>query len=67
VLFRGPMTQIVLGILIGLVIADRLSEGDMLRVIAVYGCVVVAVAALATLGPVRRALRIQPRDALRAE
>jgi putative ABC transport system permease protein len=67
VLFRGPMTQIALGILIGLVIADRLSEGDMVRVIAVYGCVVVAVSALATLGPVRRALRIQPIDALRAE
>jgi putative ABC transport system permease protein len=67
VLFRGPMTQIALGILIGLVIADRLSEGDMVRVIAVYGCAVVAISALATLGPVRRALRIQPIDALRAE
>ena len=67
VLFRRPMTQIVLGILIGLVIADRLSEGDMVRVIAVYGCAVVAISALATLGPVRRALRIQPIDALRAE
>ena len=67
VLFRGPMTQIVLGILIGLVIADRISEGDMGRVIAVYGCAVVAISALATLGPVRRALRIQPIDALRAE
>jgi hypothetical protein len=67
VLFRGPMTQIVLGILIGLVIADRLSEGDMVRVIAVYGCAVVAISALATLGPVRRALRIQPIDTLRAE
>jgi putative ABC transport system permease protein len=67
VLFRGPMTQIVLGILIGLVIADRLSEGDMVRVIAVYACAVVAISALATLGPVRRALRIQPIDALRAE
>jgi ABC-type lipoprotein release transport system permease subunit len=59
--------QIGLGILIGLVIADRLSEGDMVRVIALYGCVVVAIAALATLGPVRRALRIQPIEALRAE
>jgi putative ABC transport system permease protein len=67
VLFRGPMTQIVLGILIGLLIADRISEGDMVRVIAVYGCAVVAISALATLGPVRRALRIQPIDALRAE
>ncbi len=66
-LFRGPLTQIALGILIGLVLADRLSEGDMVRVIAVYGCGVVAIAALATLGPVRRALRIQPIKALRAE
>src|SRR6185503_14782183 len=67
VLFRGPMTQVALGILIGLVIADRISDGEMVRVIAVYGCAVVAIAALATLGPVRRALRIQPVDALRAE
>ena len=67
VLFRRPMMQIGLGILIGLIVADRLSEGDMVRVIALYGCVVVAVSVLATLGPVRRALRIQPLDALRAE
>lgn len=66
-LFRRPLMQIGLGILIGLVIADRLSEGDMVRVIAVYGCGVIAIAALATLGPVRRALRIQPVEALRAE
>lgn len=66
-LFRRPLTQIGLGILIGLIIADRLSEGDMVRVIALYGGVVVAVAALATLGPVRRALRVHPIDALRAE
>ena len=66
-LFRRPLMHIGLGILIGLVIADRISEGNMVRAIAVYGCVVVAVSALATLGPVRRAIRIQPIDALRAE
>jgi hypothetical protein len=66
-LFRGPMTQIVLGIVIGLIIADRISEGDMVRVIAIYAWGVIAIAALATLGPVRRALRIQPIDALRAD
>ena len=65
--FRRPLMQIGLGILIGLVIADRISDGNMVRVIAVYGCVVVAIAALATLGPVRRALRIQPINALRAD
>jgi ABC-type lipoprotein release transport system permease subunit len=59
--------QIGLGIVIGLVIADRISEGDMARVIALYGCGVIAIAALATLGPVRRALRIHPIEALRAE
>ena len=67
VLFRRPLMQIGLGILIGLLVADRLSEGDMVRVIALYGCVVIAVSVLATVGPVRRALRIQPLDALRAE
>ena len=37
-------------------IADRrrLSEGDMVRVIALYGCVVIAVSVLATRGPGRR-------------
>jgi predicted permease len=67
VLFRRPLMQIGLGILIGLIVAVRLSEGQMVRVIALYGCVVVAISVLATLGPVRRALRIQPLDALRAE
>ena len=35
------------GIVIGLAIADRVSAGDMVRVIALYGCLVVAVSALA--------------------
>lgn len=67
VLFRRPLMQVGLGILIGLMIADSISEGEMMRVIALYGCVVVAISVLATLGPVRRALRIQPIDALRVE
>jgi ABC-type antimicrobial peptide transport system permease subunit len=66
-LFRRPLLQVGLGIPIGLIIADRLSEGQMVRVIALYGLLVVAISALATLGPVRRALRIEPLDALRAE
>ena len=66
-LFRRPLMQVGLGIVIGLAIADRVSAGDMVRVIALYGCLVVAVSTLATLGPLRRALRIQPIDALRAE
>ena len=66
-LFRRPLVQVGLEILIGLLVADRLPEGRMVRTIAMYGCVVVAVSALATLGPVRRALSIQSLDALRAE
>src|SRR4051812_26453893 len=67
VLFRRPLIQIALGILIGLVAADRISQGDMVRVIALYGCVVVGVSLLATVVPVRRALRIEPLEALRVE
>jgi hypothetical protein len=59
--------QIGLGIVIGLIVAERVSDGEMVRVIALYAWIVVAISALATLGPVRRALRIQPIDALRAE
>jgi putative ABC transport system permease protein len=66
-LFRRPLLHVALGILIGLILADRISEGEMLRVIALYGVLVVAISVLATLGPVRRALRIQPLEALRAE
>jgi ABC-type lipoprotein release transport system permease subunit len=39
----------------------------MVHEIALYGRVVIAISAQATLGPVRRALRIQPLDALGAE
>jgi ABC-type antimicrobial peptide transport system permease subunit len=67
VVFRRPLVQVGVGILIGLIVADRLSEGEMVRAIALYACVVVAVSVLATLGPVRRAPRIQPLDALRAD
>ena len=66
-LFRRPLTQIGLGILIGLVIAVGLSGRDALGIVAPYGCVILAVSSLAVVGPVRRALRIQPIDALRVD
>lgn len=65
--FRRPLTQVGVGILLGLIAADRISEGEMVRVIALYAGVVVAICVLATLVPVRCALRIEPLDALRAE
>jgi hypothetical protein len=66
-MFRAPMTNIGLGILIGLVLAIGISGGNGVGLVLMYGSVILAIASLATLGPVRRALRIQPTEALRAE
>jgi ABC-type antimicrobial peptide transport system permease subunit len=60
------MMQIGLGILLGLVLAIGMSAGDV-GLGAMYVAVIVGVCSLATIGPVRRALRIQPVEALRAE
>ena len=66
-MFRSPMTQIGLGILVGLFLAIGISGGNGVGLVLMYGCVILAISSLATLGPVRRALRIQPTEALRAE
>lgn len=64
---RSPMTQIGLGILVGLFLAIGISGGNGVGVVLMYGSVILAISSFATLGPVRRALRIQPTEALRAE
>ena len=66
-LFRRPLAQIGLGIVLGLAGAVALSGGKGVGVIGLYGCVIIAISSVATAGPIRRALRIQPVDALRAE
>jgi len=66
-MFRSPMTNIGLGILVGLVLAIGISGGNGVGLVLMYGSVILAISSLATLGPVRRALRIQPTEALRAE
>jgi ABC-type antimicrobial peptide transport system permease subunit len=66
-MLRRPMTQTGLGMLAGLVLATGLSGGDGLGIVALYGAVILVMCSLATLGPVRRALRIQPSEALRAD
>jgi hypothetical protein len=66
-MFRAPTTNIGLGILIGLVLAIGISGGNGVGLVLMYGSVILAISSLATLGPVRRALRIQPTEALRAE
>jgi putative ABC transport system permease protein len=69
-MFRRPMLHVALGVLMGLVLVTIMSDDpsprNLMRV-ALYGLVVGAVCALATVGPVRRALRVQPTEALRAE
>jgi predicted permease len=66
-MFRSPMTQIGLGILVGSLLAIGISGGNGVGLVLMYGSVILAISSLATLGPVRRALRIQPTEALRAE
>jgi putative ABC transport system permease protein len=66
-MFRSPMTHIGLGILVGLFLAIGISGGNGVGLVLMYGSVILAISSLATLGPVRRALRIQPTEALRAE
>ncbi len=66
-MFRSPMTQIGLGILVGLFLAIGISGGNCVGLVLMYGSVILAISSLATLVPVRRALRIQPTEALRAE
>jgi ABC-type antimicrobial peptide transport system permease subunit len=71
-LFRRPAIQIGLGIAIGLWIAVGLGAGDkvprqFVAFVAVYGCVICAMTALAIAAPVRRALRVAPAEALRSD
>jgi ABC-type antimicrobial peptide transport system permease subunit len=61
------MTQIGIGLLVGLFLAIGISGGNGVGLVSMYGSVIVAISSLATLGPVRRALKIQPIEALRAE
>ena len=74
-LFSRSTRQLGIGLLIGAAgaaLLDRLTGGAMLRVEVATLLVLVAAmmllsGLLATLGPTRRALRIQPMEALREE
>jgi predicted permease len=65
-MFRRPLLQVGLGILIGLVLAVGVSSKDV-RYVVVYGPVILLVCSLAAAGPVRRALRVEPAEALRGD
>jgi ABC-type antimicrobial peptide transport system permease subunit len=71
-LFRRPAIQIGLGVAAGLAIALGLGSGGDVSLkfagsVAMYGCVLCAMTALVIAAPVRRALRVPPAEALRAE
>jgi hypothetical protein len=67
--------QLAAGVVAGIVlalIADRVSDGELLglfgrAVVPVTAVIMTVVGLLATIGPARRSLRIQPTEALRAE
>jgi putative ABC transport system permease protein len=65
-IFRRPVLQVVLGVSIGLILAAGISQGRV-GIVASYGVVVLAVCGSAMVVPVRRALRVPPTEALRAE
>jgi hypothetical protein len=74
-IFRHALKQIAIGVAFGVAVAlllDFIERGEALqgyRAILLSGMVLVmsAVGLLATLGPARRGLRIEPVEALRAE
>jgi hypothetical protein len=74
-IFTKAALQLAAGIMVGTALAlmiDRASEGEMLgplgrALLPVTAVAMTIVGLFATIGPVRRGLRIQPSEALRAE
>ena len=74
-IFAGVARQIALGLLVGIVAAgaiDRLTGGELMGgrggiLLPVFGVTMTIVALVAALGPARRALGIEPTEALRGD
>jgi putative ABC transport system permease protein len=74
-IFTKAALQLASGVAVGIVLAlliDRASDGEMLGplglgLLPVTALLMVLVGFIATIGPARRGLRIQPSEALRAE
>jgi ABC-type antimicrobial peptide transport system permease subunit len=74
-LFGRAAGQLALGVVVGVGLAfllDRASDGDLMGVrgavvVPVVAAIMLSVGLLATFGPARRGLRIEPSEALRAE
>jgi ABC-type lipoprotein release transport system permease subunit len=74
-IFTKAALQLAAGVVVGIVMAlmiDRASDGEMLglfgrALVPLTAAVMTIVGLVATIGPARRGLRIQPTEALRAE
>jgi putative ABC transport system permease protein len=74
-IFTKAALQLAAGVVVGIVLAlmtDRASDGELLGffgrgLLPVTAVGMAIVGLLATIGPARRGLRIQPTEALRAE
>jgi len=75
-IFRRPVTQVSIGVLLGSILAGLLMLTEMgggkisvmgVGLMALYGTLILAVCLLACVVPTRRALSVQPMEALRVE
>jgi ABC-type antimicrobial peptide transport system permease subunit len=74
-IFRRTALQVGIGIAVGLTIAvglDRVANGEFMAsrrliLLPVVSLIMVAVVLVASIGPARRGLRIQPTEALKQE
>ena len=73
-IFRRPLTQVAFGILGGMVIVGFFSRAVLgvpsakeIGIMVAYAVLMLAVCLLACVVPTRRALRVQPTEALRSE
>ena len=75
-IFRRPLTQVSIGVVVGSVLAGLLMLTEMgggtisamgVGLTVLYAAVILAVCLLACMVPTRRALRVEPMEALRAE